>query len=182
MRNKKGQIGKIITSLPVMILIFIVIVLFVVAAAGIILLDRPSEAAALSSGDPSFLLMEVDVEGESMTVLDAYIRWREEGAELYDEEKYDLFNLSDSVEVLVTKNNDCLGLTWGREKNPATYSNTEIFSYFQEDSEPFTLGFGCPIGCEIEKYHDKALTSQISFLLDGEVVYMEYYYGRCMKE
>lgn len=140
MRNKKGQIGKIITNLPVMILIFIVIVIFIVISAGIIMLDRPSEAAALSSGDPSFLLMEVDVEGESLTVLDSYIRWREEGAELYNEEKYDLFNFSDSVEVLVTKDNNCLGLTWGPEKNPAVYTGREIFSYFQEDGGAVYFG------------------------------------------
>lgn len=44
---------------------------------------------------------------------------------------------------------------------------------------PFTLGFGCSVGCEIEKYHDAALTSQVSFILEGKIVYLEYYYGRC---
>lgn len=73
--NKKGQLGKIITSFPIMLAIFFLFVIYF-AIVGLNVVNRPkpfSQAQGQIASD-SVLLKKINVQGEEMTVLDGFVK------------------------------------------------------------------------------------------------------------
>jgi len=72
--EKRGKTGQIITTIPVMILIFIIMGIFVLLSASIFQLKKaenkvPDKIVAESFKD-SFLLEEIEIEGEKILLFD----------------------------------------------------------------------------------------------------------------
>lgn len=73
--NKKGQIGKIITSFPIMLMIFLLMAIYLVII-GIGSIDRPTAFSSFSGVRDSVLLEKVVVQGEEVTILDGFVNIR----------------------------------------------------------------------------------------------------------
>ncbi|MDP1695444.1 MAG: hypothetical protein Q8L29_00850 [archaeon] len=71
--NKKGQLGKVITSFPVMLAIFLLIAIFL-AIVGMGAIKKPEAFSSFTGVQDSILLEKVIVNGEEMTILDGFVK------------------------------------------------------------------------------------------------------------
>lgn len=81
MRNKKGQIDKIITLLPVGVLIVIVMGVFVYLSASVFQFNKPQQGNSIVAGfvplnSDSLLFESINVNGRSEFVVDALLDFR----------------------------------------------------------------------------------------------------------
>jgi len=175
--NKCGQLGKIISTLPVLFLIFIVLGVFIylsVVAAN----AKPASLNLGASGtfDNNLLLERVEIDGKSVLVFDAgllYVR-----GELSEQD------FQEKLEGLLSEDNDCLflkigfpgpgGLVLKFVPNPDKY----------DDSDPdYIIKRFTTWASEAPKYVNAGILSEgYYFNVDGEDRMVASYYGRCLDE
>jgi len=71
--NKKGQIGKVITTFPIMLAIFLLMAVYLVIV-GMGAINGPKAFIQSQGVEDSLLLKKVVVNGEEMTLLDGFVR------------------------------------------------------------------------------------------------------------
>ena len=197
LKHKKGQVGEIIATFPVMLLVIIIIGIFIALSFFVAKIKGPASVSGTSVSLPtnSLLLQNVDItindKVENMLFFDAVVRvWREELAtDLAEKLKPgpERFFLSLSPQLLQEENN-CYWLNKfhysGNDLRSKQYSpsgNQDYYFIFIDGKD--TTG-GSP-----EQSKEKTLGSwgELSFFLkdkEGKDLLqgMEYYYGGCKNE
>jgi hypothetical protein len=186
--NKRGQLGKIITNFPVILVVFLIMALFVVLAVFMASgRDAAVPGAFVYSLDEHLLLQKIMVNGEQVKVFDAFVSYKlgklEKNA-LRDE----LISLAKSkIErySLVDDKNLCYVLVGSETKNPAIRKGRQddfMIKVVEGIDETSTNpGYVANV---VNQYNSKGLLQQIVLErgLGDRPLYIEYYQGRCLHE
>ncbi len=183
--NKKAQLGKVISSFPVMLLIFLIIAVYLILSVFAIEIKSPSLPAITATipGDiesietQSILLNEITIKGEKITILDALIKFEEKEIERDD--------LYDELKKFVDKNNNILLLAIGENKNPGNNLGGEALQNYVIKFNEDKINSGS-FSSTFANYRENGLLNQLSFNIntkDGlKKIYIESYYGRQINE
>ncbi len=170
--NKKGQLGKIISSFSVMVLIFVVIAIYLVIAGSASLFKKASVYASIEDVDlnKDILLKEIEVSGEKFDILSALIR--------LNEDTLSRDEINDGLKKIINEGSILL-LAKGENDEPGRLTggpgrNNFIIEF--KDGEMLYPNFGS-YSSIFAKYRDKGLLKQASFDVKGKKLYVEYYYG-----
>jgi hypothetical protein len=174
MRNNKGQVGQIMTSVPVLILVFVMMVILVILS-GVLGKVRGDVDRAVELGfDKEFLFRALVIENRGMLVFEAIADYWQD----YENgEKLDA--LKKGLEGLMHESDKCLVLIQGFDLRNDVDTNDV---YFKNDGE-FGLfkGDGAAVKDAEVFYKEQEIMSYFSFLIrNNERVYVEYYYGGCL--
>ena len=177
--EKLGQLDKIIASIPVFILIFIIMGIFVALAFGLRGFKTSPVAVGISE---ELLLKEISLalngEEKKMLVFDAIV--------LFQQKKIGYDKLNEILSSFLNKENECLGLAIGERTDPAGLTGGEALDDFffklkNNKIDSYHLGARVPA---FEPYRDVGILRQISFVPIGEEpekrIFVEYYYGGCV--
>ncbi len=186
--NKKGLIiGKILSTLPVFLLIVFITGIFLILTAFAVVIKKPIVPALIEGvWVDSVLVRDINIEinnkNNKMLVFDALVK--------YWNEEIDIISVEDGLEEIVdrdAKESHCLAIAQGLEKGPAGLlggaSLNDFFIGFKDGNvfkrstgdKPLALG----------EYEKEGLLREISFSNlkeTGKIVYIQYYYGKCLEE
>lgn len=178
--DKGGQLGKIITTFPVMLLIFLIIGGYLILAGfafGVKGVRVPASIEEVNLNN--LLLKEIEINGEKITVLDALIKF-----EKYEIEKADIRK---EIEKFENKGEYILLLAKGGSKYPGnmlggTGMNNMVIKF--KDGE-FSSPNSASHQSYFTNYRKAGLLKQISLDIKGvnekDRLYVEYYYGEVLK-
>ena len=175
MIGRNGQMGKILTSFPTLIGIFIVIGLFLFLSATLAGLRGPNlEKAYFESGEDNLLLKKVDVHGRKMLVFEVIVD--------YKKEKIEREEVSNVLKGLVNSG-ECLLLASGLdEESGSSLGGDErknfIFENLGDRMDSLNPGSFHSV---FARYRDKELLTQLRAEVSGKEIYIEYYYGGCLE-
>ncbi|MCH7567875.1 MAG: hypothetical protein IIA87_00465 [Nanoarchaeota archaeon] len=188
MRTKKGQIGQIITSLPVIILVFILMLVFVIVSAAVFGVkgDTVKSEPSLSS---SLLLKEIEIDGENIFVFDAIknfgVIYSKEGVE-----KKDIFEKE--LMKLVDENKDCLVLFKTDKRKDIlsalrkeNFYSTSLFimEYIDEEAVRSSILSWTDAEDKLRYLGNKfgwpGSFNEVSYVKDEKRFFIYSYYGRC---
>ena len=181
MKNKKAQMGKIITSLPVMLLIVVIMGIFIFLSAAASLFNSETfDAAASINPEDSLLLKNIQIQKDNkiteMPVLDACYEYYKKNIKR-DE-------LIEQLKKLVTEKNSCLGITIGETPNPSKYSGLESLDYFLlilEKNGKVSVGHPGSVSASVtERYQSRLDSAELT--LKDKKLYIDYYLGACANE
>jgi len=176
MIGKRGQMGKIITSFPVLIGIFIVIGLFLFLSGVLAGLRGPNlEKAYFESGEEDLLLREVSIDGKEMLVFEAIVKYRQ--GEVEREE------VDGILKEIVNKDGWCLLLAHGSGGEPGGSlggEERENFVFENSGGVVSSLNPGS-FHSVFARYRYEGLLEKLKTGFSGEEIYFEYYLGRCEK-
>ena len=177
-RNRRGAVpGKFITAVIVAIWVFLIIGVFIGLSVAAKVLLRPSVGEVSDGSIISPVLTEkISVNGKEKLVFDAYL--------MYENKLIEREELEKELEKLVNAQRNCLGLAKGESVNPAGNTGGEALDDFfivfdgekvnslQPGARPLRFG----------EYRKQGLLHETYFQnKDGKIVYVEHYYGRCLK-
>lgn len=184
--NKRGQLGKIITSLPVLLLIILVIAIYLISVGliGFFRMDGPDIPSVVEGIELDNVLLrdiniEVDGVDKSKIVFDWIVDLEGGGIDRYD------FGRALKEMVVSEKiENNCLVIAKGESRNSAGLTGAEASDdYFIKfvDGEAFVGSLGnTPL--ILGGYESEGLLRQVSFNDDsGKRIYFQYYYGGCLE-
>ncbi len=178
MKNRKGAVpGKFITAIIVAVWVFIIIGVFLaLSVAAKVLLKPGSGEVSEGSVIESILTEKINLNGKEVLVFDAYLMYEDK---VIEREKFEK-----ELEKLLNSDKNCLGLAKGEDKDPAGNTGGEASDDFfiifdgekanslQKGSRPLRFG----------KYRKQGLLHETYFQnKEGKMVYVEYYYGGCLK-
>ena len=175
MIGKRGQMGKIITSFPVLIGIFIVIGLFLFLSGVLAGLRGPNlEKAYFESGEEDLLLREVSIDGKEMLVFEAIVKYRKD--------KIEREEIAVVLESLIN-DGECLLLAHGSGGEPGGSlggEERENFVFENSGGVVSSLNPGS-FHSVFARYRYEGLLEKLKTGFSGEEIYFEYYLGRCEK-
>ncbi len=171
--NRKGQLGKGLTVLPVLVLVLVILLLYYGLTFGISTFKRvtPPSLQTFELGEsPLLKQVRVIVDGNERKVffLEAFLLYRAGKVGRADFEK--------SMQQLLSAELPCFAFASGMSEHPAR-SSGEVISLdgvqtLEMNSESPTLG--------IPKYSRAGVLQEISFMYQGKNIYVESYLGRCL--
>jgi hypothetical protein len=175
MINKKGQIGQILTSLPVMFLVFIVMLLFVIASAFISTAKNPvdlGEGRVLFTND--LMLQKIN---------DNFVY---ENIVFYHNGKIKENELRNIIKKILKSENECIILTQGNIEDPLpTITNDVVDDYYfkYEDGKVIESNKGF-VTRTFKEYDDAGILVHLYFydIVHKKRVFLKYYYGECLDE
>src|SRR3989344_1158940 len=178
--DKGGQLGKIISTFPVMLLIFLIIIVYLVLAVFAFGVKGEKVPVSIEKVNlDNLLLKEIEINGEKITVLDALIKF-----EKREIEKADIIK---EVEKFENKEEYILLLAKGESQYPGnmlggTGMNNIVIKF--KDGE-FSSPNSASHQSYFSNYRKAGLSKQISFDIKGinekNRLYVEYYYGGVLK-
>lgn len=177
MKSKKGQLGKIITALPVLILIFFIIGIYLVLTGFAYVFKGASLFYFIEGVDTNdFLFHEIQINGQKMLLLDALIQFQEKKIErdMVNEEFKRLVDDQNNFLLLASGFSEMPGgLLGGQERN-----NFIIKLIDGEKKSPNYGSFHSTFG----EYRRKGLLQERVFEIRREEgiqkFYIEFYFGR----
>jgi len=176
-KSKKGQLGKIITALPVLFLIFFIIGVYLVLTNFAYVFKGSSLFYFIEGVDnDDFLLHEIQINGQKMLLLDVLIQ--------FQEKKIEREVVNDEFKRLVDDQNNLFLLASGFSEMPggslggAERNNFIIRLRDGEKTSPNYGSFHSIFG----EYRRKGLLQEQVFEIREEEgiqkFYIEFYYGR----
>lgn len=176
-KSKKGQLGKIITALPVLILIFFIIGVYLVLTSFAYVFKGASSFYFIEGVDvDDFLLHGVQINGQKMPLLDVLIQ--------FQDEKIEREMVNEEFKRLVDDQNNFLLLASGFSEMPggslgAAERNNFIIRLKDGEKTSPNYGFFHSIFGE---YRRKGLLQKQVFEIRREEgiqkFYIEFYFGR----
>jgi hypothetical protein len=184
--NKKGQLGKLISSFPIMLLVFIIMGVFIFISASVSLANVGKETPVfaeeiVTQDDLMLKMINVDMgdgKMQQMKVIDA-------AKKVYDE-TIEALSLNQQLELLLNDYNNRLFIYWDDKQNPVNDGLNDRFNFIRRDGETVNIQgiVGGKVGPE-SRYVDAGVVRSTSFLTykDGteKRIYIDYYYGKELK-
>jgi len=169
--NKKAQLGRIITTIPIMILVIVIIGFFIIMSAGIFAFKGKTSATPTSIHHDNLLLQQIKIEingqEEEMLILDAAIKMIK--GEISESK------LKESLKPLVNKQHPCLFLTPEKIHLKKGSQNIRI-GYIYKNGEVL------PNYYYLSTIHYNELISETTLNINGENKEISAYYGPCKTE
>ncbi|MFH1425149.1 MAG: hypothetical protein ABIG28_00250 [archaeon] len=166
MKNKKAQTGKIIATLPVLILLVIIMGLFITLAMALSALNKPDELKATSLNLPenNLLLQQIEVELNDETTKTLLIH---DAVALTLKGKLREDEMNSKIKSILKEENDCYLL----------------FNTFQIEETDWIYGYKYhPIRFleiyDYKPYKEKLSQTQITTNMNVERIFM-HYFGKC---
>jgi hypothetical protein len=182
--NKRGQIGQIVATVPVIIIVFLIMIGFVVASY-YIGLGRGTAKTIEAVGDgEDLLLKEMTFKGERERVLDVVIfYWRAQISSL---------ELGEIMENLVSED-ACLAFAQGEDPEPAgqTGGAADDDYYVRLKGGEKLVGHRGSKPALLAAYEKAGVFRELHLLdekyqgernVEGNELYIQYYFGRCTDE
>ena len=183
---KRGQLGKIITSFPVMILIFLIMAVYLLLTGLVFTIKGSSVPSEISSVELEPVLLkeiniEIDKTKKNLLIFDAIAA--------YWNDKITIYQLGEELEDFMRRasNEDyCLAIAQGLNENPAGLLGGEAINDFFYRYKDGTMYLEGNIGTKpgiLRRYEGEGLLNQISFAVSNpnRRIYVQYYYGRCLE-
>ena len=179
MKGKRGlMIGRIISTFPVLLLIFLILGVYLTLTVYSYVSIRPSVPDVVSSAEVNedLMLKKINLNGEEMLVFDAVV--------LYWKEKITVYELGDLLKKMVEDDaitDYCLALAQGNSRSPAGLLGADAVNDFYYK---YLGGDIANTGNKPEillKYEGKGFFKEMNLMIDGKNVYIQYYYGRCLE-
>ncbi|MBI2451662.1 hypothetical protein HYV50_01125 [Candidatus Pacearchaeota archaeon] len=180
MKNKKAQLGKIIATFPVLILIVIIMAIFIILSMFIAALHKPESQKAFLSLQPqenNLMLKEINIKfpdnsDKQMLVLEAFILYKN------DEIKKDA--LDKSLQELIQEKNYCIILTSENVNDAFLIKLNADGTFYSNNAKSSGSAFATNIPIEVPRYKDASLLSKISIKnKKNEMNEIRHYYGKC---
>lgn len=182
MINKKAQMGKIIVTFPVMLIIVVIMALFIFLSFTISALHKPSsfQASETTSTEKNLLMQKVKIptidQEKYVLVLDAI--------QLYENKLTSRSIFEESLKELLNSKTNCVAIAKSLNENPSSEKGgaayDDILIEFI-DEQTFVTGTVGSIPLELQKYKEKNLFNKFSFKnKDSQLIFVEYYYGVCL--
>lgn len=200
MKNKRGVVDQIMTSVIVLFGVFFLMGIFVTVSSNIgKIVGHGGNTPSVYAGS-SALLEEVNYKGEEVFVVDAVQEIFRSKVVISGDKGREVKNsLEESLKELVSEQDSCLGLVWGDGEEPLSsaldrheiigfYNHNLILLEYEEGnvvrSHILAAGYE-PEGayrCLEVKYAPIKEWSKASFEIDGRTIYLQSFYGRCRIE
>lgn len=168
MKTKKGQIDKIITAFPVMLLVFLLMAVFIFLSVGAKGIKQPAFPGIILgnqfSTDKNILLSEIELDGKSYALLEGLFLIGNNVAPRQSEEER-VFYSKFTPEIVKLAGGNCLILL-----TPENY----IFVH----NRVFDLGSR---DRTMVSYREAEKIQHLDLIIDGKKSFVEYYYGGCLK-
>ncbi|MEK6928477.1 MAG: hypothetical protein AABW65_00790 [Nanoarchaeota archaeon] len=164
--NRRGQIDKIISALPVMILIFLLMAVFVLLSSAIKVWKDPNRVEIFSFSGGKFLSEIVQVNEKEYTIIDGLAKSGNTLVPSKQSEEERIFYSKFSKELINLAGKECMIL-----KSPTN------FFYIHE-------GIFESTGNEVilKHYRDNGKISRILLNVGKRPYQVEYYHGGCLNE
>lgn len=184
--QKRGQLGKIISTFPVMILIFLVILMYLILAAfayGTNTPNIPLEIKSAGIGNDVLLRnIKLDIGGteKEIMIFDAIVTYWTKG-EISSEE------IENALIELVNKDareRDCLAIAQGIFSKGIPQIQNEVYDDYLIGYRADLPNNPARILVKLKDYDRNSLFRRVSFFSprENKAVYVNYYYGRCLNE
>ena len=179
MSNRKGQLGKALTFLPVLLVLVVILTLYILLTSALSITKHVSSPMLVSFVSSDSLLMktvEVSVSGtkRQTSVLGAYL--------LMKRGEIDAFAFERSLLPLVSAEHPCAVFAQGGKASPALGKGGNAWgNYLLRWNEGSPRGSNpgyVPLG--LAKYQKSGALQPYSFFFKDERVYLESYLGRCL--
>ena len=181
--DRKGQIGQILTSFPVLFLVFFLILIFVIVSAFISTFGGGAdlgEGIVLESRE--LMLREVEVTlDDKVVIMSVY-----ESVILYHHKKIERSELKEIMRSLVDDKNECLIFAQGEDTDPIPRITNEVvddfyFKFKEGKARESNKGFVTRI---FKQYNEAGNLENLYFYdeVNDKVIYLRYYYGECLNE
>lgn len=176
--DRKGQIGKLVVTVPVMILV-VVIMLGFVGLSYISSISHSSKNLAKSNFEGSediLLLKKVNLDQTQILVMDLMVK--------LNKKEIERDKVKEILSSLVNQNNNCLLLAYGESGNPGSYTggkerNNLVIQFINGEFKEINLGSQ---HSKFAEYRDKGLLQDQKIVVDGADLYLDYYHGKCLEE
>jgi len=183
--NRRGVLGKILSTLPVFLLIVFFTGIFLVLVGFAVAIEKPKIPGFIEGIDTEGVLakeinVKINEDDRKILIFDALVE--------YWNGKIDILEIEQALEKMIEnegKERYCLAIAQAKEKNPAGQtggagSNDFLIKFESGEISSGNIGFN-PL--ELGRYENKGLLREISFkkLNDKEIFYIQYYYGPCLE-
>ena len=196
MKNKKGQLDKIISGFPVMISIVLIIGVFIFLSFIIKEFKIPEKPQIIINNQDfannSVLLQTIDVEGKKMLVIDGLIKYRWQSKAPFDKQGFD-YKLVAALKDFISKSNaetdykyNSVCLYLGIEDIEGKGADLAFIRYhdgglFESDNKKYS---GSKRGTYILDYDEKNfkieyILKEKSIFINGEPYFVFYSYRKC---
>lgn len=191
--NKNGQIGKIVTSFPVMILIFVVIILYLISS-GIARTALLKEGIGIASSGVEiepFLAKVISVKVEEVLseviVFDAFVLYKRGKVEREDLEKalLDKLNEKHSLNINGKFIPNCFVLVSGRDDSFIALEEFKDFFLEENEGGYSSVSKTYVVKSAIKKYDNYrgiglVQETDVKIPEKEEALNIRYYFGRCL--
>ena len=166
LKNKKGVVGTALVSFPALVItVAIILVYLIFSLTGSFFSKKGTnptfEDLSLNVAGENFLLKEINLEGKNLLVIEKIY------SELKNEKDFD--NLKKDFKIFV-QNGECLLLYSSGDFVDAIFLSGDIADGLISERTQ-----------ELKKsYELKEVLNRQIFYIDGNKVYLEYYYGGCI--
>ena len=183
MRNTRGQLGKALTFLPSLLLIFVISLFFIALTVNISafkhvrapVLDSSFSGDSVLFTKSSFVIDGVEKE---MSLLEAFLKYRDQTM------SSDVF--AQGLEKIVNPQQPCLAFAWSYWEKPsqplAGTKARDVFFVEWNEEAPVLHHPGYEIPLQFPLYISAGVMQSTLFSFKGETTYVDSYLGRCIYE
>jgi len=183
--NRRGVSGKILSTLPVFLSIMFFTGIFLALVGYAVAIEKPKIPNFIEGIETENVLakeitVKINENAKKILIFDALVE--------YWNGDLNIIEIRQSLEKMIEnegKEGYCLAIAQGKQKNPAGQTGEAAHDDFLikfKDGEISSGNIGYnPL--ELSRYEKNKLLREISFkkLNDKEIIYVQYYYGKCLE-
>lgn len=183
--NRRGVLAKILSTLPVFLLIIFFTGIFLVLVGYAVAIEKPKIPGFIEGIETESILAEeinvkINENTKKILIFDALVESWNGNIKIPE--------IQQALERMIEnegKEGYCLAIAQAKEKNPAGKTggsgyNDFLIEFKNGEISSGNIGFN-PL--ELGRYKNNGLLREISFkkLNEREIIYIEYYYGPCLE-